>query len=126
MAGPITMRFYVVKIWTLRFGIKYSSTGYMPIYGANNGTTYGHWKKVIFAVFAVCMICLLPSNDKSNNCDIECEIVYCVCDTRIDRQTGQIALVAGGQTDAEDAPPTPSLLPHYRSLEHFFCTDMVD
>ena len=31
MAGPITMKFYVVKIWTLRFGIKHSSTGYMPI-----------------------------------------------------------------------------------------------
>ena len=40
MAGPITMRFYVVKIWTHRFGIKYSSTGYTPIYGANNGDTF--------------------------------------------------------------------------------------
>ena len=50
MAGPITMRFHVVKIWTLRFGIKYSSIGYMPIYGANNGATFEHWKKVIFAV----------------------------------------------------------------------------
>ena len=48
MAGPITMIFYMVKIWTLRFGIKYSSTGYMPIYGANNGATFRHWKKVIF------------------------------------------------------------------------------
>ena len=43
MAGPITMRFYVVKIWTLRFGIKYSSIGYMPICGANNGATFGHY-----------------------------------------------------------------------------------
>ena len=51
MAGPITIIFYVVKIWTLRFVIKYSSTGYMPIYGANNGATFGQWKKVIFAVF---------------------------------------------------------------------------
>ena len=50
MAGSITMRFYVVKIWTLRFGIKYSSIGYMPIWGANNGATFEHWKKVIFAV----------------------------------------------------------------------------
>ena len=50
MAGPITMIFYEVKIWTLRFCIKYSSMGYMPICGANNGATFGHWKKVIFGV----------------------------------------------------------------------------
>ena len=47
MAGAITMIFYVVKVWTLRFGIKYSSTGYMPIWGANNGATFGLPKKVI-------------------------------------------------------------------------------
>ena len=41
MAGAITVIFYVVKVWTLRFGIKYSSTGYMPIWGVNNGTTFG-------------------------------------------------------------------------------------
>ena len=40
MAGPITIRFYMVKIWTLRFGIKYSSIGYMSIYGANNRDTF--------------------------------------------------------------------------------------
>ena len=40
MAGPITMIFYVVKIWTLRFGIKYSSIGYLPICGVNNGATF--------------------------------------------------------------------------------------
>ena len=50
MAGPIMMIFYVVKVWTLRFCIKYSSIGYMPICGVNNGATFGHWKKVIFGV----------------------------------------------------------------------------
>ena len=50
MAGPITMRFYMVKIWTLRFGIKYSSTGFMPIYCANNGDTFEQWKNVIFGI----------------------------------------------------------------------------
>ena len=50
MAGPITMTFYVVKVWTLRFCIKYSSIGYMPICGVNNGATFGHWKKVIFGI----------------------------------------------------------------------------
>ena len=40
----------MVKIWTLRFGIKYSSIGYMPIFGANNGATFGQLKKVIFEV----------------------------------------------------------------------------
>ena len=51
MAGPITMRFYMVKLGTGRFCIKYSSIGYMPIWGANNGATFGLPKKVIFAVF---------------------------------------------------------------------------
>ena len=51
MAGPIKMIFYMIKIWTLRFGIKYSSIGYMPIWGANNMTTFWQLKKVIFAVF---------------------------------------------------------------------------
>ena len=50
MAGQITMIFYVVKVRTLRFGIKYSSIGYMSICGANNRATFGHRKKVIFWV----------------------------------------------------------------------------
>ena len=50
MAGQIMMIFYVVKVWTLRFGIKYSSTGYMPIWGANNGATFRLPEKVIFEI----------------------------------------------------------------------------
>ena len=45
MAGPITMSFCVVKIGTGRFGIKYSSIGYMPIWGANNGLLLDIGKK---------------------------------------------------------------------------------
>ena len=45
------MIFYVVKVWTLRFVIKYSSIGYMPICGVSNGSTFGQCKKVIFGVF---------------------------------------------------------------------------
>ena len=35
MARLITMTLYVVKVWSLRFILKYSSIEYMPICGVN-------------------------------------------------------------------------------------------
>ena len=37
MAGPITMIFYEVKIWTLRFRIKYRRSLYVPIWNTQWG-----------------------------------------------------------------------------------------
>ena len=50
MAGPITMIFYEVKIWTLMFVLKCDTMGYMPKCGRNSWVTFGHWKKMIFRV----------------------------------------------------------------------------
>ena len=44
------MILYVVKIWTLRFCIKYSSMAHMPLCGVNNGATFEHWKQVILEI----------------------------------------------------------------------------
>ena len=42
MAGQISMIFYMVKLGTGRFVIKYSTIGYMTISGGNSWVTFGH------------------------------------------------------------------------------------
>ena len=51
MADQIRMIFYVVKLWTGRFVIKYNTIGYMPICGENSWVNLGQRKKVTFGIF---------------------------------------------------------------------------